>query len=91
MASSHHKAKKAPQLCCEPGCLKPRVVYGRCWAHFRALDSTLAARLRGMTRAQRKIEFERITEQSATPKWEYENEQGEAELAQQAAQERNSE
>jgi hypothetical protein len=44
-----------------------------------------------MTRAQRKIEFERITEQSATPKWEYENEQGEAELAQQAAQERNSE
>jgi hypothetical protein len=47
------------------------------------MDPSLYQRLKGMTMAERKIEFEKITGQPEMPKWEFENPAGEAELAEQ--------
>jgi len=44
------------------------------------IDPSLYQRLKGMTRAERKVEFEKITGQPALPKWEFENLAGEKEL-----------
>jgi len=80
------QTKKASKLCCEPGCTNSLVVYGRCTKHFRALDPDLAARLRQMSRAERNMEIEKAARQSKFPKWEFRNDEGEAELAEKAAQ-----
>ena len=72
--------KKITPICCEFGCVKPRVVYGRCHQHFVALDPQLYHRLQHMTRAERKAEFEKTAKQPAAPRWEYINEKGEAAL-----------
>jgi hypothetical protein len=55
------------------------------------MDPKLYRQLKAMTRRERGLEFERITGQPATPKWEYENPVGEAELAKRAAQEKSNE
>ena len=51
--------------------------YGRCTACFKAMDPILFARLKNMTRAERKIEFETITGIPETPKWTYEGREDE--------------
>jgi hypothetical protein len=79
----YHK-QGVQQVCCEQGCDQPRFCYGRCKNHFAHLDPTLYARLKGMTRAARQIEFERATSQPERPSWTYENPQGEAELMKKA-------
>ena len=67
---SHHRAKRAPRLCCI--CKKaPLFQYGRCTTCFRAMDPGLFARLKKLTRAERQIEFERITGQPEMPKWHW--------------------
>jgi hypothetical protein len=72
--------KRAARLCCVYGCQEPLWIYGRCSAHFRSLDLVLFERLKNMTRAQRKIEFEKAIRMPERPKWEYKNEAGEQEL-----------
>ncbi len=68
---SHHHAKRAPRLCCV--CKKvPLVQYGRCHACFRAMNPLTLARLRNMTRAERKAEFEKMSGQTEMPRWAFE-------------------
>ena len=63
--------------CCEPGCLAKRFCFGRCEAHFRTMDPDLTARLRSMSKAERRAEFNstQIHPPIAMPKWEYEGDQ----------------
>lgn len=77
------RIKRAPKHCCTCKAA-PVYLYGRCSHCFRAMDKSLYQKLKGMTRAQRKVEFERATAHPETPRWQYENPQGEAELAEQA-------
>ena len=67
--------KRVPNRCCESGCDKPRYCYGRCTTHFAHLDPTLAASLKGMTRAERNVEFQRATMQPERPRWEFEGDE----------------
>ena len=75
----HFKKHVAP-VCCERGCENPRLNYGRCKKHLAALDSRERERLRRMTRAERQVEFQKAA-QPQSPRWEYENQKGEMELA----------
>jgi hypothetical protein len=64
----HHRARKAQSLCCS--CKKaPLFQYGRCTACFRVMDPALYARLKKLSRAERKAEFENLTGQPEMPKW----------------------
>jgi hypothetical protein len=79
------RVKKAPNLCCV--CKKaPVYVYGRCAPCFRTIDPRLFRRLKAMTRAERIAEFAKTTGQVEPPKWEFENPDGEAELAERVQQ-----
>jgi len=71
---------RAVRLCCENGCQKPRWIYGRCSAHFRSLDPKLFKVLKNMSRAQRQVEFEKVSQVPECPKWEYTNDAGELAL-----------
>ena len=68
------RIKKAPRLCCVCK-TAPLYVDGRCAPCFRAMDKKLYQRLKGMTRAQRKVEFERATAQPEMPKWMWEGDE----------------
>jgi hypothetical protein len=72
--------KRTGKRCCEPNCLVERYSLGRCLAHFRTMDPAEATRLRNLTRAEREAEFDSMRIHPPTPKWEYENPAGEAEL-----------
>jgi hypothetical protein len=64
----------SPKLCCV--CKKaPLFNYGRCTTCFRAMDPTLFARLKKLSRAERAQEFEQITGQPALPRWTYEGDE----------------
>jgi hypothetical protein len=59
-------------------------VYGRCPSCFKAIDPVLFDRLKRLTRAERRVEFERATSQPERPRRSYENPAGEAELMKKA-------
>jgi len=66
-------------LCCV--CfVRSRYNLGRCHSCLRGLSPELRKKLQAMTRAQRTAEFEK-TMDHPRPRWAYENEEGEAELA----------
>ena len=78
----YRRKKRAKPSCCEFACDSPRFCFGRCHEHFAALSSDQYQRLKNLSRAERKVEFQKSIIRPELPHWEYENPQGEQELAQ---------
>jgi hypothetical protein len=78
--SSLRKGSRPSKRCCVYECEQPIWQYGRCKLHFASLDPQMFEKLKGMNRAQRQVEFIKLS-QPDRPKWTYENPEGEAELA----------
>jgi len=62
--------KKVAEECCEYGCERLRFCFGRCHAHFASLDSASYERLKKMSKAERRVEFQKKT-QPEKHRWEW--------------------
>ena len=67
---------RAPRTCCIHGCEEKNFCYGRCRGHYFGLDPIAYERMKNMTRAERKIEIDRMIAEQAEvaavrSRWEF--------------------
>jgi hypothetical protein len=82
--------RKCLVRCCEPGCSAERYCLGRCLAHYREMDPGLCARLRSMSKEERRAEFEQMRVHPPRPKFEWDgDEEALAKLVEKQEQEKS--